>query len=127
MPWWKYISNRALTWLENRTFGLELSEFHTGYRAYRREALERVNFAANSDGFIFDQQIVAQLVEAGARLTEIGVPCRYFSEASSASFRASVRYGLGILWLLARYALHRSEARQSMQFACLAARYQPAW
>jgi len=126
MPWWKYVSNRALTWLENRVFGLRLSEFHTGYRAYSREALERVNFRANADGFIFDQEIVAQCVEAELRIAEVGVPVRYFPEASSASFVASVRYGLGILWLLLRYLLHRSGLVPSMQFTCLAARYRRA-
>ncbi len=126
MPWWKYVSNRALTWLENRVFGLQLSEFHTGYRAYSRRALESVNFASNADGFIFDQQIVAQFVEAEMRIDEIPVPARYFPEASSASFSASVRYGLGIVWLLTRYSAHRALGRSSMQFACLAARYQAA-
>lgn len=126
MPWWKYFSNRALTWLENRVFGLALSEFHTGYRVYTRSALERVNFLANADGFIFDQEIVAQFVECGLRIREVAVPVRYFPEASSASFVASVRYGLGILALLARYVLHRVGFARSMQFTCLASRYRPA-
>jgi glycosyltransferase involved in cell wall biosynthesis len=126
MPWWKYVSNRALTWLENRVFGLGLSEFHTGYRVYSRRALEHVNFQANADGFIFDQEIVAQFVECGLRIAEVGVPVRYFPEASSASFRASVGYGTGILLLLSRYALHRWGVAPSMQFNCLAGRYAPA-
>ena len=90
MPWWKYLANRFLTGLENRAFGLRLSEFHTGYRAFRREVLETVNFAANSDGFVFDQEIIAQAVAARFRFAEIPVPTRYFPEASSASFGASV-------------------------------------
>ena len=126
MPWWKYAGNRALTWLENRVFGLHLSEFHTGYRAYSAPTLERVNFAANGDGFIFDQHIVAQFVECGARIAEIAVPVRYFPEASSVSFRASVRYGIDILWLLCRYRLHRWGVLPSMQFTCLADRYRQA-
>ncbi|OLE00468.1 MAG: glycosyl transferase family 2, partial [Candidatus Rokubacteria bacterium 13_1_20CM_4_68_9] len=65
MPWWKYVSNRFLTWVENTAFGLRLSEYHTGYRAFRREVLETVNFRMNSDGFIFDQEIVAQVVTSG--------------------------------------------------------------
>jgi glycosyltransferase involved in cell wall biosynthesis len=85
MPWWKYISNRFLTWLENVVFGLDHSEFHTGYRAFRRDVLETVNFAMNSDGFVFDQEIIAQAVAAGFRIGEIAVPVRYFAEASSAS------------------------------------------
>ena len=108
MPWWKYISNRFLTWLENRVFGLNLSEYHTGYRAFRREALESVNLQMNSDKFIFDQEIVAQLVNIKMRITEVPVPTRYFAQASSASFVASSRYGLSILWLLLRYVLHRA-------------------
>src|SRR5262245_50139343 len=78
MPWWKYIANRFLTALENRVFGLALSEYHTGYRAFSREVLESVNFLMNSDGFVFDQEIVAQAVATGFRIAEISVPVRYF-------------------------------------------------
>jgi len=123
MPWWKYYSNKFLTFLENKIFNLHLSEFHTGYRAYSRDALEQVNFLANDDGFIFDQEIVAQFVESGARITEVSVPVRYFPEASSASFFASVRYGLGILWLLFRFSLHRLGILRSTQFIAHRARY----
>jgi len=126
MPWWKYVSNRALTWLENRVFGLHLSEFHTGYRVYARRALEHVNFQSNADGFIFDQEIVAQFVECDLRISEVSVPVRYFPEASSASFRASTGYGAGILLLLFRYILHRSGLAPSRQFSCHAGRYVPA-
>jgi glycosyltransferase involved in cell wall biosynthesis len=126
MPWWKYVSNKALTWLENRVFGLDLSEYHTGYRAYRRSALERVNYFANSDGFIFDQQIVAQFVEAKQRIAEIAVPVRYFPEASSCSFRSSVRYGLGILGLVARFAIRRQAENRSLAPSYFHARYEPA-
>jgi glycosyltransferase involved in cell wall biosynthesis len=111
MPWWKYLANRVLTGVENRAFGLRLSEFHTGYRAYTRTVLERVNFLANSDDFIFDQEIVAQLVRAGARFAEIPVPTRYFPEASSATLGASVKYGLKILRLVLRYTCHRAGVR----------------
>jgi glycosyltransferase involved in cell wall biosynthesis len=124
MPWWKYVANIVLTKVENMTFGLHLSEFHTGYRAYRRTALERVNFLINSDSFIFDQEIVAQFVECGLTFGEIGVPTRYFPEASSLSFRASVLYGLEILRLVLRYALHRTGLWHSAQFTCYSARYQ---
>jgi glycosyltransferase involved in cell wall biosynthesis len=68
MPWWKYVSNRFLTFLENRVFGLQLSEYHTGYRAYRRAALEAVNLETNSDNFLFDQEIVAQFIDSGIRI-----------------------------------------------------------
>jgi glycosyltransferase involved in cell wall biosynthesis len=123
MPWWKYVSNRFLTEVENRVFGLKLSEYHTGYRAYRREVLETVNFALNADKFIFDQEIIAQVVGAGFRITEVPVPTRYFAEASSASFLASVRYGLGIIWLMGRYLLHRSGYWPQRQFQSLRSRY----
>ncbi len=123
MPWWKYIANIFLTWLENKTFGLELSEYHTGYRAYRREVLESVNFLANSDKFIFDQEIVAQFVAGGFSIGDIHVPTRYFPEASSASFFASVRYGLGILGLLFRYQLHQWGIVKSQRFVCHPLRY----
>lgn len=123
MPWWKYYANRLLTWVENRTFHLNLSEFHTGYRAFRREVLETVNFAMNSDGFIFDQEIIAQVVAAKFRIGEIAVPTRYFAEASSASFGQSVIYGLKILWLVFRYLLHRAKIARGRQFESLRARY----
>jgi len=123
MPWWKYYANKLLTFLENKVFNLNLSEFHTGYRAYSREVLERVNFLANDDGFIFDQEIVAQFVESKARIVEVSVPVRYFPEASSAGFFASVRYGFGILGLLFRFSLHRLGIRRSMQFVAHRARY----
>jgi glycosyltransferase involved in cell wall biosynthesis len=123
MPWWKYVSNRFLTWVENTAFNLHLSEYHTGYRAYRREVLETVNFQLNADKFIFDQEIMAQVVEAGFRIAEVPVPTRYFAEASSASFVASTRYGVGILWLMVRYELHRRGWWRQRQFASLRTRY----
>src|SRR5207244_3391628 len=82
-------------------------EYHTGYRAFRREVLETVNFTANSDGFVFDQEIVAQVVAAGFRIAEIGVPTRYFPEASSASFLASAAYGCRILAALFWFTLNQ--------------------
>lgn len=126
MPWWKYVANKTLTNLENRVFGLWLSEFHTGYRAYDRKVLEQVNFRANSDGFIFDQEIVAQMVECGLRITEVSVPVRYFPEASSANLLTSIVYGLGILWLLIRFLLHRAGLLRSTQFVSYGSRYRSA-
>lgn len=123
MPWWKYLANRFLTGLENLAFGLALSEYHTGYRAYRREVLETVAFTANSDRFLFDQEILAQVVAAGFRIVEVPVPTRYFPEASSAGFWASTRYGFGILWLLARYLAHRSGLWRQRRFVSLRGRY----
>jgi glycosyltransferase involved in cell wall biosynthesis len=123
MPWWKYLANRFLTSLENRVFGLRLAEYHTGYRAYRREVLEAVNLQMNSDNFIFDQDIIAQVVELKFRIAEVPVPTRYFPQASSASFAQSTVYGLSILRLLLRYMLHRSRLRRSLQFESLERRY----
>jgi len=123
MPWWKYLANRFLTGLENRVFGLALSEYHTGYRAFRRDVLETVNFPANSDGFVFDQEIIAQVVAARFRIAEIPVPTRYFPEASSASFLASVVYGLRILAVLFWFTLNQRGLRRSRRFDSLRARY----
>lgn len=123
MPWWKFLANRFLTGVENRVFGLSLSEYHTGYRAFRRDVLETVNFGANSDGFVFDQEIIGQVVAAGFRIAEIPVPTRYFPEASSASFVASSVYGLRILSTLFWYLLHRRGLRRSRRFDSLKARY----
>lgn len=116
MPWWKFVANRFLTVVENWAFDLSLSEYHTGYRAYSRHVLETVAFERNADQFLFDQEIIAQFVQAGFRIDEVPVPTRYFAEASSISFVAGVRYGLGVLWLLGRFALHRRGLWQQRQF-----------
>jgi glycosyltransferase involved in cell wall biosynthesis len=123
MPWWKFVANRFLTRVENLVFGLALSEYHTGYRAFRREVLEAVNFRANNDGFVFDQEIIAQVVAAGFRIEEIAVPTRYFPEASSASFVASSIYGLRVLAVLFWYLMNRWGLRRSRRFDSLRARY----
>lgn len=123
MPWWKWMPNRFLTKVENLAFGRNLSEYHTGYRAYTREVLEACHFQMNLDGFVFDQEIIAQAVAAGFRITEIKVPIRYFPEASSAGWIASAVYGLKILLLVGRYLLHRSDLLPSRQFVGLKGRY----
>jgi glycosyltransferase involved in cell wall biosynthesis len=97
MPRWKYVSNRFLTLIENLLLGAQLSEYHTGYRAFARSLLERIPFEKNSDDFIFDNQILVQVIELGYRIGEISCPTKYFPEASSIGFAASVRYGLGCL------------------------------
>jgi glycosyltransferase involved in cell wall biosynthesis len=125
MPWWKYISNRFLTWAENVVFGLKLSEYHTGYRAFSRDVLEAVNLQMNSDGFIFDQEIMAQMVALGVRVTEVPVPTRYFAQASSASFFQSTIYGFSILLLLGKYLMYRWGWGYHRQFDSLQRRYQP--
>jgi hypothetical protein len=123
MPWWKYAANRVLTAVENAAFGLGLSEFHTGYRAFSRELLETVNFRMNSDGFVFDQEIIAQAVAAEFRFAEIAVPVRYFPEASSAGFADSCAYGLKILWVVTRYLLHRFGIKRSRRLERVSVRY----
>ena len=107
MPWWKFLGNRALTRLENAVMGLSLSELHTGYRAFRSEALQAVPFTLNSDHFLFDQEIIAQLVVGGFRIGEVAVPTRYMPEASSVGFWQSVRYGFSILFMLLRVLAQR--------------------
>ena len=126
MPWWKFLGNRFLTWLENYALGLNLAEYHTGYRAFSRTVLEEVPFLLNSDKFVFDQEMLVQAVHLGFSIKEVPVPTRYFPEASSASFRASVRYGLSIVALLARYMLHRWALVDQKQFQCFPARYKRA-
>jgi glycosyltransferase involved in cell wall biosynthesis len=114
MPRWKFVANRFLTTLENRVFGLRLSEYHSGYRAYSRRLLQSIDYHANSNDFVFDQELVSQVVLAGFRISEIAVPTRYFTEASSVNFRRSVVYGLGTLRTLLR---HRRLARQARRAA----------
>ncbi|MFN2623119.1 MAG: glycosyltransferase family 2 protein [Chthoniobacterales bacterium] len=116
MPFYKRLSNRFLTWCENKVFKLSLSEYHTGFRAFRRSLLETTPFLLNSNDFIFDQEIVAQAVWFGARLEEISVPHRYFAEASTIGFARSLRYGLGILTLLAAFFLNRKGFMTSRMF-----------
>jgi len=123
MPWWKYVANRFLSGVENMAFGLDLSEYHTGYRAFSREVLDTVNFRMNSDGFVFDQEIIAQAVAGQFRIAEIAVPVRYFAEASSASFGASCVYGLKILWVVTRYLLHRIGIKRSRRLSSIRTRY----
>jgi glycosyltransferase involved in cell wall biosynthesis len=114
MPRWKFISNRFLTGVENAAFGLHLSEYHTGLRAYSRRLLEAIPYRLNSDDFVFDQELVAQVVAVGGmRIGEIAVPTRYFDEASSVGFKRSVVYGLSTLRVVGAYLLHRTGIRRS--------------
>jgi glycosyltransferase involved in cell wall biosynthesis len=105
MPLWKYISNRFLTLAENVLIGAKLSEYHTGYRAYSRELLERLPLERNSDDFVFDNQVLAQIIALGCAIGEVTCPARYMPEASSINFRRSVRYGLGCLATALRFRL----------------------
>ncbi|ACM19840.1 undecaprenyl-phosphate glycosyltransferase, putative [Geotalea daltonii FRC-32] len=97
MPLYKYVANRFLTFFENLMLGHKLSEYHTGYRAFSREVLERLPLHANSEDFVFDNQMLAQIVWFGYRIGEVSCPTKYFEEASSINFRRSVVYGLGVL------------------------------
>ncbi len=117
MPRWKYVSNRFLTWAENVAFGLHLSEYHTGFRAYSRTLLETIPYRLNSNDFVFDQELVAQAVAVGMRVGEIAVPTRYFEEASSVNFRRSVVYGLSTLRVVLRFLLHRLRVRRSRKLS----------
>lgn len=105
MPWWKFTANRFLTAAENLLIGAKLSEYHTGYRAFSRTLLERVPFEKNSDDFIFDNQMLAQIHWLGYTIAEITCPTKYFQEASSINFRRSCVYGLGCLGVGVHYRL----------------------
>jgi hypothetical protein len=113
MPLYKYLGNRFLTAVENFALGQNLGDFHSGFRVYRRAVLETIPFEHNSDDFVFDTQFLVQAVRSGFRLGDIPMPVRYFEEASSISFRRSLRYGfstlgaVGVYWL-DRLGLHRS-------------------
>jgi len=107
MPIWRYIANRFPTAVENIVMGAKLSEFHTGYRAYSRELLEAMPLEENSDDFVFDNQIIAQVLWTGARIGEVSCPTKYFDDASSINFFRSVTYGFGCLGTAAHYRLVR--------------------
>ncbi|HQE83361.1 MAG TPA: glycosyltransferase family 2 protein [Candidatus Hydrogenedentes bacterium] len=97
MPLWKYVSNRILTLIENILLGAKLSEYHTGYRAFSRDILERLPIENNSDDFVFDNQVLAQILSLGVQIAEITCPTKYFPDASSIDFRRSLKYGCGCL------------------------------
>jgi glycosyltransferase involved in cell wall biosynthesis len=107
MPLWRYLGNRALTLAENLLLGSKLSEFHTGYRAYARRLLERLPLERNSDDFVFDNQILAEILWLGETIAEVSCPTSYFEEASGISFQRSIVYGFGCLWTGLTYRLAR--------------------
>jgi glycosyltransferase involved in cell wall biosynthesis len=111
MPYYKYAANRALTFAQNVLMGQKLSEYHTGYRAFSARVLRSVNYRANSDDFVFDNEMICQIFGIGCRIAEVTCPTRYFKEASSINFLRSVRYGFGVLWVTAKYALHKHKIR----------------
>jgi len=107
MPMYKYISNRFLTFFQNLLMNQKLSEYHTGYRAYHREVLETINFDINSDDFIFDNQMVAQIFYNNFEIAEVTCPTKYFKEASSINLKRSITYGFGVLKVSMLYFLTR--------------------
>lgn len=117
MPVWKYISNRLLTLVENLLLGAKLSEYHTGYRAFSREILEKINLAANSDDFVFDNQMLAQILWHGFTIAEVSCPTKYFPEASSINLRRSIRYGIGCLVTALEFRLARLGVLPGKRFA----------
>ncbi len=107
MPLWRYISNRFLTLFENILFGAKLSEYHTGYRAFSRVLLEKIPFEMNSPDFIFDNQMLAQIIWCGYTIAEVSCPTKYYADSSSINFARSVKYGFGCLWTAFTFRLAR--------------------
>jgi glycosyltransferase involved in cell wall biosynthesis len=116
MPLYKYVSNRFLTLFQNVLLSAKLSEYHTGFRAFSREVLEALPLNENSDDFVFDNQMLAQVVHFGFRVGELSTPTRYFAEASSINFSRSVRYGLGVLATSLQFRLHKMKLIRSRIF-----------
>jgi len=120
MPFYKYISNRILTLFQNFMIGAKLSEYHTGYRAFSRKVLESINYQANSDDFVFDNQMLSQILYQGFEIAEITCPTKYFREASSINLRRSLKYGIGVIQTSFRHVfqktgLAKSEIYRKMQ------------
>lgn len=116
MPLYKYLANRTLTFIENILLGMNLSEWHTGFRAYTRKVLETVPWQDNSDDFVFDSQMLVQCVALGFRIGEIPVPVRYHEVSSSINFRRSMRYGILTIFTAIRFVLHRLRLVRSRMF-----------
>lgn len=108
MPLYKYFANRLLTFIQNILMNQKLSEYHTGYRAFSANVLRKVNYRINSDDFIFDNQMIAQIFFSGFEIAEITCPTRYFDEASSINLRRSIKYGLGVLAVSFSYFLQKT-------------------
>jgi glycosyltransferase involved in cell wall biosynthesis len=116
MPLWKYVSNRWLTFVENVLLGAKLSEYHTGYRAFSRELLQKLHLEDNSDDFVFDNQMLAQILWHGFTIAEVSCPTKYFAEASSINLRRSIRYGFGCLGTGSAYRLAKMGVFRSKLF-----------
>lgn len=107
MPYYKYFFNRCLTLSQNIIIGQKLSEYHTGYRAFSRKVLESINYHANSDDFVFDNQMLSQIFMANFEIAEVTCPTKYFNEGSSINFKRSVKYGLGVLSTSFKHRFHK--------------------
>jgi glycosyltransferase involved in cell wall biosynthesis len=118
MPVWRYAANRFLTLIENMLTGAKLSEYHTGYRAFSRKILETISFDVNSDDFIFDNQMLLQVLWNGFTIGEVSCPTRYNEDSSSINFWRSVKYGLGCLWMALIYRLARAGIGKTPFFLC---------
>jgi len=116
MPIYKYISNRILTIFENIALGQNLGDFHSGFRAYRREVLKTVDFFQNSDDFVFDTEFLAQAVYHNFRIGDVPIPTRYFAEASSINFRRSLKYGIQTVMVMLKFALAKWGIHKSRIF-----------
>lgn len=116
MPWWKYVSNRFLTLAENIMTGAKLSEYHTGYRAFSRELLEKLAIEKNSDDFVFDNQMLAQILWLDYKIAEVSCPTRYFAQGSSINFSRSLKYGFGCLATAFTYRLAKMKLIKSDLF-----------
>ena len=117
MPPWRYVANRALTFVENLLLGYKLSEYHTGFRAFSRRLLETLPLEENSDDFVFDNQVLAQAIWFGFVIGEVSCPTRYFAEASSIDFARSVKYGFGVLGTAVEYRLARMGLARPRRFS----------
>jgi len=126
MPWWKYVANRGLTWLENLLLGAKVSEYHSGYRAFSRRLLEALPLEENSDDFVFDNQMLAQVHWLGCTIAEVTCPTKYFAEASSINLRRSITYGFGCLHTAATYRLARQGWLRVPRFSGLPRALPPA-
>jgi hypothetical protein len=108
MPWYKYLANRVLTLMQNIMLGQKLSEYHTGYRAYSAEVLRTIEYHANSENFVFDNELISQVFMAGFHIGEVTCPTLYFDDASSIRLGASMRYGFGVIRVSLQHLLHRA-------------------
>jgi glycosyltransferase involved in cell wall biosynthesis len=116
MPFYKYVSNRMLTFFQNLMTGAKLSEYHTGYRAFSCDVLRKIDYAKNSDDFVFDNEMLSQIIYCGYDIAEITCPAKYFREASSINFTNSIRYGLGVVRVSLEHFLQRNKIKSTARY-----------